>query len=161
VVASPAPLEIIEAQAITRLLRQGCLVVAAGGGGIPVARRDGRLVGVEAVIDKDRAAAVLGSTIGAAVLVLVTDVDAVMLDFGTPGQRPLGTVSADEMRRHLRDGQFPEGSMGPKVRACLEFLDAGGSCALIARPDAVAAVLSGRASAGTRIVSGLTERGAA
>jgi carbamate kinase len=161
VVASPAPLEIIESTAIARLLRRGCLVVAAGGGGIPVTRHDRRLVGVEAVIDKDRAAAVLGATIGAAALVLVTDVDAVMLDFGTSSQRPLGTVSAEEMRRHLLDGQFPDGSMGPKVRACLEFLDAGGSSAVIARPAAVVAMLSGRASAGTRIVSRLTERGAA
>jgi carbamate kinase len=155
-------LEIIESGAITRLLRRGCLVVAAGGGGIPVARHDGRLVGVEAVIDKDRAAAVLGATIGAAALVLVTDVDAVMLDFGTPRQRPLGTVSADEIRRYLLDGQFPEGSMGPKVRACLEFLDAvGGGSAVIARPGAVVASLAGRAFAGTRVVSRLTERGAA
>jgi len=161
VVPSPAPLEIIEARAIIRLLRQGCLVVASGGGGIPVVARDGRLVGVEAVIDKDLAAALVGATIGAEALVLVTDVDAVMLDYGTPRQRPLGTVSADEMREHLHDGQFPEGSMGPKVRACLQFLDSGGGCALIARPRAVAAVLSGHTSAGTRIVSRLADRGAA
>jgi carbamate kinase len=161
VVPSPAPLEIVEAGAITRLLEQGHIVVAAGGGGIPVAPNHGRLVGVEAVIDKDLAAALLGATVGAQALVLVTDVDAVMLDFGTPRQRPLTTVSADEMRLHLRDGQFPEGSMGPKVRACLQFLDAGGGCAVIARPRLAPRVLSGHAAAGTRIVPRLADRGAA
>ncbi len=161
VVPSPAPVEILEARAITRLLEQGSIVVAAGGGGIPVAHRDGRPAGVDAVIDKDLAAALLGTTIGAQALVLVTDVDAVMLDFGTPRQRPLGTVSADEMRQHLRNGQFPEGSMGPKVRACLRFLDAGGRCAVIARPRLAPAVLSGHPAAGTRIVSRLVDRGAA
>jgi carbamate kinase len=153
VVPSPVPLEVIEAAAISQLLERGSVVVAAGGGGIPVARHDGRLVGVEAVIDKDLAAALLGVTVGASVLVLVTDVDAVMLDFGTPRQRPLGTVSAEEVRQHLRDGQFPEGSMGPKVRACLQFLDAGGESVVITRPASVAAVMSGRSAAGTRIVS--------
>jgi carbamate kinase len=161
VVPSPAPLEIVEARAITRLLEQGYTVVAAGGGGIPVAPRDGRLAGVEAVIDKDLAAALPGTTVGARALVLVTDVDAVMLDFGTSRQRPLTTVSADEMRQHLHDGHFPEGSMGPKVRACLQFLDSGGGCAVIARPRLAPAVLSGHAAAGTRIVSRLADRGAA
>jgi carbamate kinase len=161
VVASPVPLEIVEAGAITHLLEQGCVVVAAGGGGIPVVRRNGRLDGVEAVIDKDLAAALLAKAIGALALVLVTDVDAVMLDFGTSEQRPIGTVTTDEMRQHLRDGQFPEGSMGPKVRACLKFLDSGGGCAVIGRPRVVSAVLAGRATSGTRIVSTLAGRGAA
>jgi carbamate kinase len=152
VVASPVPLEILEARAIARLLHQDCVVVAAGGGGIPVALRDGHVVGVEAVIDKDLTASLLGATLGAQALVLVTDVDGVMLDFGTPRQRALRTVSADEMHSHLRDGQFPAGSMGPKVRACLQFLDSGGEYAVIARPQHVSAALSGRPGAGTRIV---------
>jgi carbamate kinase len=160
VVASPAPLEIVEATAIRRLLQEEFVVVAAGGGGIPVTRRDGHLAGVEAVIDKDLAAALLATAIGAQALILVTGVDAVMLDFGGPGQRAIIRASADEMRQHLLDGHFPEGSMGPKVRASLQFLDAGGGCAVITRPLLVASVLAGHA-AGTRIVRSMPHRGAA
>ena len=147
VVASPAPVEILETRAITRLVEDGYVVVAAGGGGIPVTAS---FRGIDAVIDKDLAAALLGSAIGARSLVMVTGVDAVMLDYGTPDERTLGTVTAPEMRRHLEDGQFPEGSMGPKVRAALEFLDGGGSCAVITSPGLVSAALRGRG--GTRIV---------
>ena len=161
VVASPAPGEIVEAAAITRLVSDGVVVVAAGGGGVPVTRdRGGHLRGVEAVIDKDLAAALLASAVGARALVLVTDVDAVMLDFGTPRQRPIGTISAEEMRGHLHDGQFPEGSMGPKVRASLRFLDAGGWCAAITRPRLVPVVLSGGSVGATRITRAVA-RGAA
>ena len=160
VVASPAPLEIIEATAIRRLIEEEFVVVAAGGGGIPVTDRDGRLGGVEAVIDKDLAAALLATAIGAQALILVTGVDAVMLDFGKPGQRAIVEASPDEMRQYLRDGQFPEGSMGPKVRASLQFLDAGGGCAVITRPKLVPSTLSGDAS-GTRIVRSMPHQGAA
>jgi carbamate kinase len=161
VVPSPVPRAIVEAPAIIRLVENGFVVVAAGGGGIPVAVEAGRLSGVDAVIDKDLAAALLATAVGAQALVLVTDVDAVMLDFGTPRQRPLATVSAGEMRRHLREGQFPEGSMGPKVRAALGFLDAGGGCAVITRPRLVPVALSGGNVGATRIVRDLAGRGAA
>ncbi len=174
VVPSPVPLEIIETNAILRLLDDGFVVVAVGGGGIPVAADgasfgvDGpvaaggyRLAGVDAVIDKDLAAALLATAVGATALVLVTDVDTVMLDFGTPRQRAITTVGADEMRQHLLDGQFPEGSMGPKVRAALQFLDAGGGCAVITRPWLVPSALSGDPARATRIVRGLAGRGAA
>jgi carbamate kinase len=161
VVASPAPLEIVEARAITRLLDEDFVVVAAGGGGIPVAPKGDGLVGVEAVIDKDLAAALLATAIDAQALVLVTSVDAVMLDFGTPTQRAITTANADEMRQHLLDGQFPEGSMGPKVRASLQFFDAGGGCAVITSPRLVPTVLSGQPAGGTRIVAGVSGRGAA
>jgi carbamate kinase len=161
VVASPAPMEIVEAQAISRLLQEGFVVVAAGGGGIPVTTRHGRLAGVDAVIDKDLAAALLATAIGAQSLVLVTGVDSVMLDFGTPAQRAITTASADEMREHLLGGQFPEGSMGPKVRASLKFLDAGGGCAVITSPQLVSAVLTGHSAAGTRIVRSKARQGAA
>jgi carbamate kinase len=154
VVPSPAPLAIVEARAITRLVEDGFVVVAGGGGGIPVAAHNGGLAGVAAVIDKDLTAALLATAIGARTLVLVTDVDTVMLDFGTPAQRPIGTVGADEIRRHLADGQFPDGSMGPKVRAALRFLDAGGSCVVITRPGLVAGALSDPGAPGTRIVAG-------
>jgi carbamate kinase len=156
VVPSPAPVEILETRAITRLVEDGYVVVAAGGGGIPVTAS---LEGVDAVIDKDLAAALLGGAIGARSLVLVTGVDAVMLDYGTPRQRVLGTVTAQEMRQYLAAGQFPEGSMGPKVRAALEFLDGGGSCAVITSAGLVSAALHGHG--GTRIVRGAAGRGAA
>jgi carbamate kinase len=161
VVPSPVPLEIVETAAIRRLLDEGFVVVAVGGGGVPVAADGDRLVAVDAVIDKDLAAALLATTVGARALVLVTDVDAVMLDFGTPRQRAITTVGADEMRQHLREGQFPEGSMGPKVRAALRFLDAGGGCAVITRPWLVASALSGDPASATRIVRDLAGRGAA
>ncbi|HEU4425832.1 MAG TPA: carbamate kinase [Pilimelia sp.] len=161
VVPSPTPLEIVEARAIARLIEDGFVVVAAGGGGIPVAAHNGGLTGVAAVIDKDLTAALLATAIRAQALVLVTDVDSVMLDFGTPGQRPISTIGADEMRRHLADGQFPDGSMGPKVRAALQFLDGGGSCAVITRPQLVAGVLADRAAPGTRILATVTNRGTA
>jgi carbamate kinase len=161
VVPSPAPRAIVEAPAILRLVEAGFVVVAAGGGGIPVAADGDQLSGVDAVIDKDLAAALLATAVGAQALVLVTDVDAVMLDFGTPMQRPLATVTAGEMRRHLLDGQFPEGSMGPKVRAALEFLGAGGGCAVITRPRLVPVALSAANIGATRIVRDLAGRGAA
>jgi carbamate kinase len=161
VVPSPMPLEIVEVNAIRRLLDDGFVVVAAGGGGVPVASDGDRLVGVDAVIDKDLAAALLASAVGAAALVLVTDVDTVMLDFGTPRQRALTTVGAAEMRRYLSDGQFPEGSMGPKVRAALWFLDAGGGCAVITRPWLVPSALSGDPGRSTRIVRSVAGQGAA
>jgi carbamate kinase len=161
VVPSPDPLEIIETNAILRLLDDGFVVVAVGGGGIPVAADGDRLACVDAVIDKDLAAALLATAVGARALVLVTDVDTVMLDFGTPRQRAITTVGADEMRQHLRDGQFAEGSMGPKVRAALHFLDAGGGCAVITRPWLVPSALSGDPARATRIVRGVAGRGAA
>jgi carbamate kinase len=161
VVPSPVPRTIVEAPAIIRLVEEGFVVVAAGGGGIPVAAVGDQMYGVDAVIDKDLAAALLATAVGAQALVLVTDVDAVMLDFGTPRQRPLTTVSASEMRRHLHDGQFPEGSMGPKVGAALRFLDAGGGCAVITRPRLVSVALSGGNPGATRIVRDLADRGAA
>lgn len=161
VVASPAPLQIIEAPAISRLLDEGFVVVAAGGGGIPVTSKGDGLVGADAVIDKDLAAALLATAVGAQALVLVTGVDAVMLDFGSANQRAITTATAEEMRRHLLDGQFPEGSMGPKVHACMQFFDAGGRCAVITSPRLVPTVLSGQPAGGTRIVAGIPDRGAA
>lgn len=162
VVRSPVPLEIVEEAAIRRLLDDGFVVVAAGGGGVPVVAAAsgggvsgggaGRLAVVDGVVDKDLAAALLATAVGAQALVLVTDVDAVALDFGTPWQRPIATIGADEMRRHLMGGQFPEGSMGPKVRAALGFLDAGGGCAVITRARLVPSALSGHAAGATRIV---------
>ena len=117
VVASPLPLEIVEMAAIRALLAAGNVVLAAGGGGIPVTSgADGALTGADAVIDKDHAAAVLATSIGAQELYLLTGVDAVQLDFGTPRQRPVHALALHEAEQHLADGQFPAGSMGPRWR---------------------------------------------
>jgi carbamate kinase len=132
VVASPQPLEILDAPAVAALVDAGLVVVAAGGGGIPVVRdRDGRLRGVEAVIDKDLAAAVLGRTLRVDVLVIATDVDHAVLGFGTPEARPLGRVTVSELRKYADDGHFAAGSMGPKVEAACRFVHAGGQRAVI------------------------------
>ncbi|MGQ9582903.1 MAG: carbamate kinase [Thermoplasmatota archaeon] len=122
VVPSPAPIEVVESGMVRRLMRQGAVVVAAGGGGVPVVRRGGELAGVEAVVDKDLASAVLARDVGADALVILTDVEGVALDFGTPRQRLLRRVTVSELRRHLAAGQFPAGSMGPKMEAALLFL---------------------------------------
>ena len=132
VVPSPVPREIIEWPAIRALIEANVLTIAAGGGGVPVIRNaDGTVTGVEAVIDKDLAAERLASLVGATDLVLLTEVDAVAVNYGTLDQRALGAVSMQEMKRHAADGQFPEGSMGPKVRAAIAFLESGGERALI------------------------------
>lgn len=152
VVASPRPIEIVEIGAIRALLAAGHVVVAAGGGGIAVSRTAiGPLTGVDAVIDKDHAAALLATSIGAHDLYLLTGVDAVLLDFGTEHQRPVHALSADEAERHLTDGQFPAGSMGPKITAALRFLRDGGQRAVITSPDRLAAAAAGAPDVGTRI----------
>ena len=161
VVASPQPRRVVEAHAVRELLDRGYLVVAAGGGGVPVAQVDGHRIGVDAVIDKDLAAGMVAADIGADSLVLVTGVDAVMVDFGTPAQRPITVADCAQMRGYLEAGQFPEGSMGPKVRACLDFVDRGGRCAVITSPELVAQALTPARRAGTRIVASLAGRGAA
>jgi carbamate kinase len=130
VVASPEPKSVIDSPAIHALAAAGFVVVCAGGGGIPVtddARDGAALRGVEAVIDKDLTAAILGRELGADTLVIATDVPNVMVDFGTPSARPLGRVTVAEMREHAAAGQFARGSMGPKVEAALRFVEAGDS----------------------------------
>jgi carbamate kinase len=151
VVPSPAPVEVVEAGEIRRLLDAGEVVVACGGGGVPVARVGADLVGVDAVIDKDFAAALAGGLVGATSLLLLTGVERVALDFGAPGERPLGRMTVAEARRHLRDGQFPPGSMGPKVEAAAQFVEAGGREAVITSLERAADALAG--GAGTRIVA--------
>ena len=146
VVASPEPLDVLDAPAMTALLAAGYVVIAAGGGGIPVVREpDGALRGVEAVIDKDLAAALLARTIGARLLVLATDVEAAALGWGTDRERSLGAVSTEELRGHARDGAFASGSMGPKVEAACRFVEAGGERAVITSLDRIADAVAGRA----------------
>ena len=146
VVASPEPIEVLDAPAVAALLAAGFVVVGAGGGGVPVAQaEDGTLRGVEAVIDKDLAAAVLGRTLGVDVLVIATDVDHVALDFGTPAQRPLGRLSVFELRAHARAGHFGSGSMGPKVEAACRFVEAGGRLTVITSLDRITGAVAGTA----------------
>jgi carbamate kinase len=151
VVPSPQPLEVIEATAIRGLIATGAIVVAGGGGGIPVVRGpEGSLRGVEAVIDKDLAAERLASLVGADTLVLLTGVRKVALDYGTPKQRDLSSVSIADAGRYLAAGQFPAGSMGPKVKAATQFLQNGGREAIVTAPEALAEALAG--TEGTRFV---------
>lgn len=154
VVPSPRPRRWLEGDAVRAALDgrlgRSCVFVVTGGGGIPVVRgRGGRYEGVEAVIDKDRAAAVVAAQIGAATLAIVTDVPGAAVGYGTPRQRWLGRVDAAELRRYRRAGEFAEGSMGPKVTAGLEFLAAGGRYLVITDIPSLARGLAGRA--GTRV----------
>jgi carbamate kinase len=144
VVASPEPVEVLETQALLTLLDAGYIVVAAGGGGIPVVRHaDGSVHGVEAVIDKDLTAALLARAIGADALVIATDVEHAVLDFGTPRARDIGRVPLAEMAGYAADGQFASGSMGPKVEAAMRFVRAGGGRSVITALDRIADALSG------------------
>jgi carbamate kinase len=151
VVPSPRPLEIIQLDAIKLLLEAGHCVIAGGGGGIPVIRdASGLLVGVEAVIDKDRLSSLLAEKLGADTYVILTGVPKVALDFGKPTQRWVDRLTAVEARKHLAEGQFPPGSMGPKIESALAFLDGGGQEVLITSPDALER--EDYATVGTRIV---------
>lgn len=152
VVASPIPRMIVESAQIRTLVDSGAIVIAAGGGGIPVAREGEGWRAVDAVIDKDRASALLASEISVGTLVLVTGVDEVYIDFGKPGQRALRQVGVEELRDHLADGQFPAGSMGPKVQSAIDFVEAGGARAVITSISRLPEALSG--SAGTIVTKG-------
>lgn len=155
VVASPKPQAILEAASIRTLANSGVVVVAAGGGGVPVVDDGNGLKGVDAVIDKDYAAQQLANQLGADALVLVTGVKNVMVDFGKPSQRAIEEVGVDEVEVHLADGQFPEGSMGPKVRAGIAFLRNGGQTVVVTTPEFAADALADDEAArvGTRIVA--------
>jgi carbamate kinase len=147
VVASPEPVDFLDAPAARALLDAGYVVVCAGGGGVPIVRDpDGTLRGVEAVIDKDLTAALLARLLGMDVLVVATDVDAVALGWGTPQQRDLGAVTAAQLRASAADGEFADGSMGPKVEAACRFAEAGGR-AVITSLHRIADAVAG--SAGT------------
>jgi carbamate kinase len=150
-VASPSPIEIVEIRAIRALVDAGFVVVAAGGGGIPVRRDAGGLLhGVEAVIDKDETSALLATALGAGQLVISTAVDRVSLRFGKPDAQPLDALSLADARRYLAEGHFGAGSMAPKIRAAIGFLEQGGRRAVVTCPEQIEAAIAG--SAGTRIV---------
>ena len=144
VVPSPRPLKVIQWDTIRLAARQGHLVIAGGGGGIPVTKDEmGKYKGVEAVVDKDFTSAVLATQIGAELLVILTDVPEVYLDYGKETQRPLTALTLKQTERWLEAGQFPPGSMGPKVSAILTFLKAGGKRGLITTPDMLEDALDG------------------
>jgi carbamate kinase len=146
VVASPQPLEILDAGAIEVLAAAGYIVVGSGGGGIPVVRHeDGSLHGVEAVIDKDLAAAILAPAIGADVLVIATDVENAVAGYGTDDAAPIGQVTPAELRRLQEDGHFASGSMGPKVEAALRFVEGGGARSAITSLQRITDAVHGRA----------------
>jgi carbamate kinase len=150
--SSPAPLGMIESALVKRLVDEGVIVVAGGGGGPPVYQHASLgLEGIDAVVDKDRLAAVLASELQADVLMILTDVDAVYADYGKPTARPLTRVTLAETDRLIETGQLGKGSMEPKVRAAAEFVRRGGERAVIAHLSSGLAALRG--SAGTSIVS--------
>jgi len=156
VVGSPEPVAMLDTPAVEALLTAGFMVVAAGGGGIPTVRittPDGaqRLVGVEAVIDKDLTAAVLARDVRANVLVIATDVDAAVLGYGSPAARPLGAVTVHELRAHAADGWFAGGSMGPKVEAACRFVEATGGRSVITSLHRIRAAVDG--TAGTQVTT--------
>jgi len=144
VVPSPEPVRIVEQNSLRILCDEGFIVVAAGGGGIPVtADADGTLRGVEAVIDKDLTAMLMAVAIGAEVLLILTDVPHATLFHGTPQEEPLGRITAGEAERYLEEGHFPEGSMGPKVRACIRFARDGGRAGIITSLEEAPRALQG------------------
>jgi len=150
VVASPHPREIVECAEIAALVRSGVLVIAAGGGGIPVKRTGSRLQGVQAVIDKDRASAALAHAVKAELLVMLTGVERVALDFGTRWQRDMARLTVSDAEALLDAHEFPAGSMGPKVESAVRFVQSGGRAGIVTCAKRLIDAVEG--SAGTRIV---------
>ena len=155
IVPSPRPLRIVEAEQIRALVSAGFVVIAAGGGGIPVVEtQPAGYRGVEAVIDKDLASALLASSLGIPLLVLSTGVEQVAIHFRQPDQRFVDRLTVSEARRYLAEGEFPKWSMGPKVEAAIRFLEQGGSEVLITSPASLEEAFAG--TSGTRIVADQT-----
>ncbi len=145
VVPSPVPKAVVESMLVRQLMEAGALVIDTGGGGVPVVRaEDGELRGVEGVVDKDLASAVLARELDAPELFILTGVEQVMLDFGTPEQRSLDSLTVAEARGYLAQGQFPAGSMGPKIDAACRFVEQGGRRALITDIYTLTAALEGK-----------------
>jgi len=152
VVPSPMPIDVIPKGIIRDLVHAGRIVIAAGGGGIPVIINGrGLFEGVEAVIDKDYAASLLAREVGVDLFIILTAIERVYLNFGQPDQREVSVLTVEEARKYLAEGQFPPGSMGPKIRAAIEYIEAGGREVLITRDTHLKAALLNRS--GTRIVA--------
>ncbi|MEE9150810.1 MAG: carbamate kinase [Thermoplasmata archaeon] len=155
VVPSPEPLEIVESETIKRLVQvdEGKdIVIAAGGGGVPVVRTTSGYKGVEAVVDKDLASQVLATGIKADLMIMLTDVEKVAINFGRPEQEDLSELGVAEAKKYLREGHFPPGSMGPKILSAIRFLENGGEEVIITTPESLEKALS--KEKGTRIVPG-------
>ncbi|MCK5392558.1 MAG: carbamate kinase [Deltaproteobacteria bacterium] len=151
IVASPKPIDIIEKEEIAEMAHKDFVVIACGGGGIPVIRDEkGCLKGVPAVIDKDFAAEKIGTFIGAELLLLITPVDRVAINFGTPEQKSISQMTLDEAEHYFAEGHFAPGSMGPKVQAAIQFLRSGGKRAIITSIDNIESAIKGEG--GTQIV---------
>ena len=150
VVASPKPVRIVEKEAIETLLNNGISVISTGGGGIPVIENNGKIEGIEAVIDKDFASALLAADINADYLFILTGVEQVAINFGKPNQQNLLEMTIDDALRYLDEGQFPKGSMGPKIEAAILFLQKGGKNVIITSIDKLQDAIEGKT--GTRIV---------
>ena len=142
VVASPRPITIVEKREIQKLIETGFIVICCGGGGIPVVREGRTFAGVDAVIDKDLASAKLAEEVGVDLFVIATDEAGAAIDYGTPEQQFLGKISVREAEEYLSQGQFPAGSMGPKVEAAIEFIRAGGKRAVITDVDRIEAAVT-------------------
>jgi carbamate kinase len=153
VVPSPGPVEIVQLETIRLLVEAGVTVIACGGGGIPVVREDdGQIHGIEGVIDKDRTSAMLASTLGVDRLFITTGVDAIYRDYMADYRVAYSHVTVSELQQLSDDGQFPAGSMGPKVEAAIAFLEAGGTEVTVCHPRALADAFRGEV--GTRITKG-------
>ena len=150
VVASPKPKNIVEKRAINTLIDAGFNVIAVGGGGIPVIKEDEKYTGVDAVIDKDFATSLLAAELNADLLIISTGVPQVALNFNTPDQKQLETVTSDEMKKYMEEGHFAPGSMLPKVEAVLSFIEKGGKKAIITDPEHIKEAVAGKT--GTHVV---------
>jgi carbamate kinase len=144
VVPSPDPIGIVESEAIRKLVDSRIIVIASGGGGIPVVHEDGRFRGLEAVIDKDLAGERLAEIVGANIFLLLTDIEKVKLNFGKPDEKDIDEMTLEQAKKYMDEGHFLPGSMGPKIKACIRFLEGGGEKAIVASLDnAVNALKSG------------------
>jgi len=151
VVPSPRPIDVVAKRVISDLVRSGRIVIAAGGGGIPVIiNSKGLIEGVEAVIDKDYASALLASEVGVDLFIILTGVDKVYLNYGKENQKEIKVMTVKEAKKYLDEGQFPPGSMGPKIKAAIQYIEAGGKEVLITSASKLKAALAKRA--GTRII---------
>ncbi|RLE73580.1 MAG: carbamate kinase [Thermoprotei archaeon] len=144
VVPSPDPKDIVEKNIIRDLVNQGFIVITAGGGGIPVVKTDHGYEGIEAVIDKDLASALVGKIVRADTLLILTDVEYVLLNYKKPNQKPIKQMSASEAEKYYREGHFPPGSMGPKVLACIRFVRWGGKKGIIGHLERATEALEGK-----------------